>query len=602
NTDVYDHGMIEKFILHYQSLLSCLLSDPIKSINDVHYLSKGETVQLLDDFNSVKIDIPTDKTMVDLFLDNVENHPNNLAVVFGETSLTYKELDEKSNRLAHYLISEKATNKGDFIGIHLDIGLDYMISLLGILKAGCAYVSIDTGYPSGRKRYLLDNSSIGVVITDTTYMFEIDFYEGELFAIDVELDSFQGDNFDINLSCPDDLAYVLYTSGSTGVPKGVMITHGNLLDYLSGLIASLGLDKGIYSYGLMSTPSADLGNTVLFGSLSTGGVLHLFSREMVMDVYSLISYFDTNPIDIIKMVPSHWYSLCSGDGIFLPDRSIIFGGEKLTNGVLDKIKESNSDVAVYNHYGPTETTVGKLIHKVDLDRDYTNIPIGKPFSNSGVYVLDSNMHLVPIGVVGELYIDGLGVSQGYLNNADLTTETFVSHPFNEGARMYKTGDLARWSEEGTIEFMGRADDQVKIRGHRVEVKEIESILNELDHISQSLVISQSDDSGSIRLIAYIVSDEAVLDIMGIDDALRGDLPDYMIPSVYEKLDAIPLTENGKVDYKALPKVTDGVVGPAREYVGPETDEEKALVAAWESVLKKERVSIKDNFYQLGGDS
>nr|WP_282081998.1 non-ribosomal peptide synthetase [Aquimarina algiphila] len=307
-------------------------------------------------------------------------------------------------------------------------------------------------------------------------------------------------------------------------------------------------------------------------------------------------------MDIIKMVPSHWYSLCSGDGIFLPDRSIIFGGEKLTNGVLDKIKESNSDVAVYNHYGPTETTVGKLIHKVDLDRDYTNIPIGKPFSNSGVYVLDSNMHLVPIGVVGELYIDGLGVSQGYLNNADLTTETFVSHPFNEGARMYKTGDLARWSEEGTIEFMGRADDQVKIRGHRVEVKEIESILNELDHISQSLVISQSDDSGSIRLIAYIVSDEAVLDIMGIDDALRGDLPDYMIPSVYEKLDAIPLTENGKVDYKALPKVTDGVVGPAREYVGPETDEEKALVAAWESVLKKERVSIKDNFYQLGGDS
>uniref|UniRef100_UPI002493B030 condensation domain-containing protein n=1 Tax=Aquimarina algiphila TaxID=2047982 RepID=UPI002493B030 len=288
--------------------------------------------------------------------------------------------------------------------------------------------------------------------------------------------------------------------------------------------------------------------------------------------------------------------------IFLPDRSIIFGGEKLTNGVLDKIKESNSDVAVYNHYGPTETTVGKLIHKVDLDRDYTNIPIGKPFSNSGVYVLDSNMHLVPIGVVGELYIDGLGVSQGYLNNAGLTTETFVSHPFNEGARMYKTGDLALWSEEGTIEFMGRADDQVKIRGHRVEVKEIESILNELDHISQSLVISQSDDSGSIRLIAYIVSDEAVLDIMGIDDALKGDLPDYMIPSVYEKLDAIPLTENGKVDYKALPKVTAGVVGPAREYVGPETDEEKALVAAWESVLKKERVSIKDNFYQLGGDS
>ncbi|TRX29603.1 AMP-binding protein, partial [Flavobacterium sp. ZT3R18] len=354
------------------------------------------------------------------------------------------------------------------------------------------------------------------------------------------------------------------------------------------------------SFGLMSSLSADLGNTVLYGSLLSGGCLHLFSKETLMDGIKLQSYFKNHPIDCIKIVPSHWQALRFDTELLLPTRTIIFGGDVLPISFVKDIAAQDANVAIVNHYGPTESTIGKLMHQVDPNFDYVRIPVGRLFSDSEAFIVSSDMSLCPIGVSGELLLGGSGISKGYLNREDLTQEKFIANPFSnsKSSTLYRTGDLARRNSLGEIEFLGRVDDQVKIRGYRVELKEISRVIQGYEGIVQSEVLFKEDSTGIKRLVSYLVAEDGYSE-SGLKSYLAGLVPDYMVPQLYVVLDQMPLTSNGKIDRKALP---DPEITNQRTYVAPSTKVEEDLVRIWQDILNVEQVGVIDDFFELGGHS
>ncbi|MEO6720285.1 MAG: amino acid adenylation domain-containing protein, partial [Ferruginibacter sp.] len=400
---------------------------------------------------------------------------------------------------------------------------------------------------------------------------------------------------------PKDLAYVIYTSGSTGKPKGVMIEHGSLVDYVFGLNEKTKIDQ-CRSFALVSTIATDLGNTVIFSSLVFGGALHLFSKETVSNAAVLYQYFKANQIDCLKIVPSHWKALGEDEKLLLPKKLLVFGGEALQAEMVEDIGLSGSNCTVVNHYGPTETTIGKLLHVVNDSNKYSGtIPIGKPFSNTQVYILSKELQPCPVGVLGQLYISGDGIARGYLNNDGLTKEKFIPNPFSkDGPVMYATGDLVKYLPGGDILFAGRVDDQVKIRGYRVELGEIESVLQQSALVKQAVVLAREDKQGNKRLVAYIVA-EYEFDRDEIFSYLKGKLPDYMIPALLMELESLPLTANGKVDRKALPD-PDASELLSDQYTAPRNEAEEKLAAIWQDVLEVEQVGIHDDFFELGGHS
>ncbi|WP_185966055.1 condensation domain-containing protein, partial [Flavobacterium sp. ZT3R18] len=350
----------------------------------------------------------------------------------------------------------------------------------------------------------------------------------------------------------------------------------------------------------MSSLSADLGNTVLYGSLLSGGCLHLFSKETLMDGIKLQSYFKNHPIDCIKIVPSHWQALRFDTELLLPTRTIIFGGDVLPISFVKDIAAQDANVAIVNHYGPTESTIGKLMHQVDPNFDYVRIPVGRLFSDSEAFIVSSDMSLCPIGVSGELLLGGSGISKGYLNREDLTQEKFIANPFSnsKSSTLYRTGDLARRNSLGEIEFLGRVDDQVKIRGYRVELKEISRVIQGYEGIVQSEVLFKEDSTGIKRLVSYLVAEDGYSE-SGLKSYLAGLVPDYMVPQLYVVLDQMPLTSNGKIDRKALP---DPEITNQRTYVAPSTKVEEDLVRIWQDILNVEQVGVIDDFFELGGHS
>ncbi|HYC29431.1 MAG TPA: condensation domain-containing protein, partial [Chitinophagaceae bacterium] len=395
------------------------------------------------------------------------------------------------------------------------------------------------------------------------------------------------------------LAYVIYTSGSTGRPKGVMITHSNLVDYVYGLKDRLSMARGL-SYALVSGISTDLGNTVLYSSLLTGGLLHLFSREAVNDGDQLQRYFHQHAIDCLKIVPGHWRAL-SASAPLLPRKLLIFGGEVLATEVVERIQEAGATCQVVNHYGPTETTIGKLLHLVQSSSNYGKVvPVGKPFGNTRVYVLSNQMEPCPVGVAGELYIGGDGVSPGYLNQQELTASRFIPDPFNSKAVLYRTGDLVRYLPDGNIVFVGRADDQVKIRGYRVEPAEVARVVEESGLVRQAAVLAKQTTAGEKTLVAYVSPAEGYSKEL-LMAHLTQKLPEHMVPSVVIELEKLPLTSNGKIDRRALPEPDTS--GQIRDrYLAPRTEEERKISLIWQELLEVERVGVYDNFFELGGHS
>ncbi|WP_256370120.1 AMP-binding protein, partial [Granulicella sp. L60] len=414
------------------------------------------------------------------------------------------------------------------------------------------------------------------------------------------------------------MAYIIYTSGSTGAPKGVMVEHKNIVNYLIAIGEKICISDR-YSieglrFGLISTFAADLGYTVLFSSLCRKGKLYIFPVNAPTDASSFASYCKNNLIDVIKITPSHLQALWAkpNDSSLLPAKRLIFGGEVLTNKLLNSVRSLNTKCQIYNHYGPTECTVGVLtgdITTLNQDLIEGNAPIGRPIANTQIYILDGQGEPVPVGVAGEMYIGGAGVARGYLNRPELTAEKFLRDPFVDeaGARMYRTGDLGRWRSDGNIEFLGRNDFQVKIRGYRIELGEIESRLMEHPDVREGVVIAREDVPGDKRLVAYYTAstgdDPEAPDAGRLRAHLSADLPEYMVPAAYVRLESLPLTPNGKLDRKALPAPdTDAYAYAVRGYEPPQGEIEIRLAAIWADVLKLERVGRHDNFFELGGHS
>lgn len=585
--------IVDRLVETFKAFMVNLENNIEANLSEYPLLSEEEKRQLLVDFNDTSATFPKGKTIIDLFENQVNNTPNNIAVAFQNSKLTYKELNEKTNQLANYIVSKDIVNKGDIVGVFLpksDVGI---ISLLAILKLGAVYLPIDINYPQERIDYLIKDSGLKLLITDDA---TLNSSTCDLMVInEINFEDNGSDNLNTVLSC-DDLAYVIYTSGSTGNPKGVMVAHTSNVNMSLDQIKTFEItenDKVVW----FASVAFDASISEIMMSLYSGATLCIPTDEIIKDKDQFVNFIKETKSSVVTFPPSYLGLLSEDDISGL--RCVITAGEPANPGKAIAVMESGIDY--YNAYGPTECAVCVTIYKVTKnDTDKTIIPIGKPISNLQVYILDEELEPVPIGVLGKLYVSGVGVASGYLNNAELTKQKFIPNPFIEGERMYDTGDLCCWLAYGNIEFLGRKDQQVKIRGYRIELGEIESAIYQFSEDIKQVVVEVKENNQEKVLVAYFVSDTHI-NKSELLSFLQKKLPEYMVPGFYVALEKLPLTPNGKIDRKALPNATDEDI-IRREYVAPRNEIEEKLIGIWQEVLGIEKIGITDNFFELGGHS
>ncbi len=582
NADVYERNMIERLIGHFKRLLTIVLKDPDVEIRNIDFILPDEKEMLLSIFNDTKVAYDRNKTIVDLFEEQVYRTPEAIALVFEDVKLSYRELNAFSNQLAYYLKEEYTIVPDDLVGIKLERSEYIIIAILGILKSGGAYVPIDPEYPQDRIDYILSDTNCKALIDSRGLE---DFKSKCHNFSKVDLDS---------KPLPNDLAYVIYTSGSTGKPKGVMIEHKSQVSFINGVADKL---EYIKAKNVASTTNMvfDIFTLEIFESLCKGRRIILFDRELFLDKKLFLDKMNSNEVDVLQLTPSKLRII--EEDVFENKiktlKTLIVGGEAFSKSAFEKIGLLNSKII--NVYGPTETTVWSTFSILDKD---SNLSIGVPFHNENVYILNHNNDLLPLGCVGEICIGGDGLARGYLNSPKLTQEKFIKHPFKQNQRLYKTGDLGKWLPNGTIEFVGRKDDQVKINGHRIELKEIEHQLRSIDDITEAVVLVNNKENGEKELIAYLVS-KVNFTSSDIRTYLLSKLPDYMIPVNYILLDSLPLTPSGKVDKKSLPVIEGKALSSGILYVKPRTKKEEILVQVCEEILDKNPIGVKDDVFNLG---
>ena len=600
NTQLFKSETIERMMFDFETLLLSFTSNPEILIKDA-FPDINPFPQITPNF----VDYPHNTTIVDLFINQVRESQHKKAVIFENRYLSYKQLDEKSNQIANYLLDRNIGNNS-IVPLCMKPSLEMIVAILGVLKTGAAYAPVDAESPSFRVKQLTDDAKSSLMIIDTENSIRLsDFLSIDMIKIEEPADKV----WDASKAAPNikiaqaDLIYVIYTSGSTGNPKGVMIKHESIIDYLSGLKAKIPIIAECKSFALGSSISTDLGNTTLFSALINGAELHVFSKDRFNNISLIHDYFDTHKIDFLKIVPSHWKYLTLKNKELYPKKLLMFGGESLPGNYIKLIQNSDSKCLIINHYGPTETTIGKLLHVVNIDNHYPKtVPIGKPFSNTSVYVLNKYLKRCPIGLPGELYIGGKGLAKGYLKNAEITEKSFLKNiRANIKEVVYKTGDLVRWLPDGNIEYLGRIDDQVKIRGNRIELGEIQNTLQEYSEIEQCAVLTEDTLDDEKQLIAYLVL-EGELDKDSIINFLRDRLPEHMIPKVLIKIDKIPLTSNGKIDKKRLPIRDLLNIVEENVFISPINKNQELIASIWGEALDIKKVSIKDDFFELGGHS
>ncbi|WP_437675107.1 amino acid adenylation domain-containing protein [Sorangium sp. So ce131] len=563
--------------------------------------------RLLVDWNATAAAFPA-ACVHELFEAHAAARPDALAVVCEDTALTYRELDRRTNQLARRL---RALGVGpeDRVVLCVERSAEMIVGLLGALKAGAAYVPVDPKFPRERLRAVIEDSGARVVLSREPWAAALDAPGPALLCLDRDAGAIAAEP-DAPLGAtarPENVAYLIYTSGSTGRPKGVAVEHRHLANYVRGVLARLPLPEG-GGMALVSTVAADLGHTSLFGALCSGRTLHVLSEARIFDPDATAEYMSRHGVDALKIVPSHLTALLEAarPERVLPRRCLVLGGEASSWELIDRIQALAPGCTVLNHYGPTETTVGSLTWEIGAaaDRSGSTVPIGRPLPNTQAYVLGTNMQPVPVGVTGELYLGGAGVTRGYHARPELTAERFVPDPFGgaPGGRLYRTGDRARLRADGAIEFLGRTDHQIKLRGHRVELGEIEAQLRAQPEVREAVVVAR-DGGGAKRLVAYVVGHGAsALDVAALRARLALQLPDYMVPSAIVPLPALPLTANGKIDRAALPEPGRAGAPEAGGFVAPRNEVEATLAQIWADILRVERVGIHDNFFALGGDS
>ncbi|KOP26731.1 thioester reductase [Hapalosiphon sp. MRB220] len=597
----FNRGTIQRLSQNFQTLLINLINDSVAPISKLGILSASEHEQLLVEFNQTKADYQREKCIHKLFEEQVEKTPNQIAVVFEDKKLIYQELNLKANQLAHYL-QNLGVKPEVVVGICVERSPKFIISLLAVLKAGGAYLPVDPTLPQEAIQFRLQDAQASVLIRD--WGLRTGDWENDINLDDdwekISQESIENPRNDVK---PENLAYIIYTSGSTGKPKGVGVEHQQLLNYLYGILPKLQF-SATASYASISTFTADLGNTVIFPCLSSGGCLHIISWERASDPATLADYFRRHPIDCLKIVPSHLTALLSSEcWEILPRQLLILGGEAADWNLVEKIETNAPHCRILNHYGPTETTVGVLTYSVgEKIQETATVPIGKPIANTQIYVLDANLQPVPLGVAGELYIGGESLARGYLNQPELTAQKFITHSFgHSNQRLYKTGDRVRYLSNGNLEFLSRLDDQVKIRGYRVELGEISTALSQHPAVKENVVIAREETSIQKRLVAYIIPISHSVSEHDFRNFLKAKLPEYMIPASFVILKALPLTANGKLDRNALP-APEEVVSRETTFIAPRTPVEEVLASIWSQLLGVPQVSIDDNFFELGGHS
>jgi amino acid adenylation domain-containing protein len=602
---------------HFEELLKGIVAEPTLKLRDVPLVTPAEKRQLLIEWNDAKENYPQTQCVHEIFEAQVERSPEAIAIVCEDQQLTYRELDVRSNQLAHYL-RKLRVGPETLIGICVERSLEMVIGLLGILKAGGAYVPLDLESPTGRRALMLEDSQVSVVLTQEEVLDSFPFGSAHLVCIDRDWKDIALESIDRPDGWPvsANLAYVIYTSGSTGRAKGVSVEHRQLTNYVFGIIDRLNL-RELSSFATVSTISADLGNTAIFAALCTGGSLHVISKDRVTDAEGMADYFSRYAIDCLKIVPSHLKALQAVSGLapVLPRRLLILGGEAAATEWIGNLQLLAPRCKIVNHYGPTETTIGVTTCVLERCLPRQSIPIGRPLPNTQIYVLDSNLNVVPIGVAGQLYVGGLSLTRGYLHRQDLTAERFIPNPFSSepGTRLYKTGDLARYLPDGSIEFLGRADQQVKIRGYRIELGEVEAVLCQHPAVKETVVLAQEDLEKSKsaiaraemgkRLIAYVVpADKQLCAPRELRRVLKQKLPEYMIPSAFVVLDALPLNPNGKIDRRALPEPEESGPEVEQNYAVFRDLLELQLKKIWERTLHTTSIGVRDNFFDRGGHS
>lgn len=596
--DVFSSQTIYRLAEYYTNILrQGILNSQIR-IAEIQILSETEKQNLLYDFNATKAEYPDTKTIYELFEDQVVQNPDNIALIFKDQQLSYRELNQKANQLGR-ILQAKGVKADSIIGIMTERSLETVIGIMAVLKAGGAYLPVDPEYPEDRIEYMLKDSGTNILLTQKRLADRAK-YDGEMIFIE-DKGIYQGETTNLNVgNNPRDMAYIIYTSGSTGKPKGVMIEHQGVVNYIWWAVKNyIKGDSGI-GFPLYTTISFDLTVTSIFAPLISGNRIVIYGEEEHEILIQKI--LQANEVDIVKLTPAHLKLIKDMNNSRSKVKRFIVGGEQLETSLAKSIHDRfNGHIEIYNEYGPTETVVGCMIYRYDpVKDDKIAVPIGIPADNVQIYILDKYFKPVPVNVAGEMYISGDGVARGYLNREELNTERFIANPFIEGRKMYRTGDLARWLSDGNIEFLGRIDHQVKIRGYRIELGEIENRLLQHDSIKDAVVIDRADTEGNKYLCAYIVTARE-LKIPELREHLNKELPEYMVPSFFIRLDSIPLTQNGKVDRKALPE-PDGSIDSGVEYVAPTTELERKLAAIWQEVLGIERIGINDDFFAHGGHS
>lgn len=547
--------------------------------------------------NDTEEDISQNESVITLFKKQVENHPDHPAIVFNNNTITYKELDEKTDQLASYLQSKDGVEGNLPVCVLSDRSEWFVISILSILKAGLYYIPIDEDYPKDRISFILNDCDCNTILCNSELAEK---YDIDLLNIIDPTDPviYEGKKEEITvLNDKDDIAYCIYTSGSTGQPKGCLISNENLYNYITWANGYYYKNTDLGNFGFVTSISFDLTVTSLFTPLTRGKSIYVYNENTIVD--TLKKAFENPAIDTLKLTPTH-LSLIPELGIQETAIEIIIcGGEALTTNHLDSISQVNSNILLFNEYGPTEATVGCVVKQIDLNWD-GKITIGKPIANTSITILDEAQKLCHIGIVGEIMISGYGLSKGYLNREKLTSERFIESPFEDGQLMYKTGDVGRWLPNGEIEFISRIDDQVKVKGHRIELKEIEACLLSVADIKKTTVLI-SGKGLEKEIIAFLVTSLQQND-QELREYLKEKIPSYMIPNNFIELEAFPLTPNGKIDKQSLLELKNEYANPTIEYVAPESDIEIKLVKIWEEILKREKIGILDDFFIAGGDS
>jgi amino acid adenylation domain-containing protein len=604
NADLFDRATIRRMIGHFLTLLHGVVANSDARLSDLPLLTGAERHKLLVEWNDTARIYPR-TSIHELFESQAGRTPDAVAVIFKDTQLNYGELNSRANRLANYLM-KRDVGPETLVGVFMERSLEMVVGLLGILKAGGAYLPLEPVYPGERLAYMLEDSGTPVILTLSRLAGEIPRNAAHVICLDGEWEAISGESAEKPQggASPENLAYVMFTSGSTGKPKGVEISHAGICNRL------LWMQKA-YNFNsteriLQKAPfSFDVSLWELFCPLIAGGTLVMARPDGHRDSCYLVDVIRDQQITTLHFVPS-MLQIFLDEAVFATPslRRVICSGETLPHELKRRF-ESHMKAGLHNLYGPTEASVDVTAWDCSQELPGNMVPIGRPIANIQLYILDSRLQPVPIGVPGELHIGGVGLARGYRNHPELTAVKFIPNHFSDmpGARLYKTGDLARYLPDGNIEFLGRIDHQVKVRGFRIEPGEIEAVLGRHPGVRESVVLAREDEPGDRRLVAYVVPNTGEIPKVGeLRRFLAEKLPDYMLPSFVVTLDALPLTPSGKVDRRALP-APDGVRPELEEtFAAPLTPIEQALAEIWCSLLKLERVGVHDNFFELGGHS